>query len=226
MSYQKYLNSSKESSNSSSFPVGWVIDALQPQRISASMLQRDKYNLNEISHDSAISLVKRILSRGLTIKSLYLDTVGDCAKYRMKLEKIFGGQIEEIRVEKKADSLFPIVSAASIVAKVTRDNLLESWDFPENRNNPIRQVKRNFGSGYPADPNTVKWLEDNFDKLFGFPTIVRFSWSTCDRILEQKAYKVNWEIDSPMKKKSCFLNRNGITTSKPKVKEAKSSFLL
>ena len=33
--------------------------------------------------------------------------------------------------ESKADDTYPVVSAASIIAKVSRDNLLEQWDFVE-----------------------------------------------------------------------------------------------
>ena len=30
------------------------------------------------------------------------------------------------------------------------------------------------------------------DKVFGFPEIVRFSWSSCSRILDESAVPVNW----------------------------------
>jgi ribonuclease H2 subunit A len=51
--------------------------------------------------------------------------VGDPTKYEMKLMKKFPKL--KIKVSKKADSLFPCVSAASICAKVTRDMLLKNW---------------------------------------------------------------------------------------------------
>ena len=47
-----------------------------------------------------------------------MDTVGDPGKYQSKLQELFP-QLT-IEVTKKADSLFPIVSAASICAKVLK----------------------------------------------------------------------------------------------------------
>ena len=206
------------------FPVGWVLHALQPAAISASMLQQEKYNLNELSHDTAIALVERILAKGLVIQSLFVDTVGDAKKYEDKLRRVFTGRVEQIRVEKKADSLFPIVSAASIVAKVTRDRMLSEWKFAEFGSGECKSgvgtmPKRDFGSGYPSDPNTVKWLGENFDELFGFTTLIRFSWSTCERMLKEKGLKVQWKDDGTevvaeeKKRKGCFLRRNGIVLS-------------
>lgn len=52
----------------------------------------------------------------------------------------------KITVSKKADSLFPIVSAASICAKVTRDAALKHWKFTER---PDEDIDSNWGSGYP-----------------------------------------------------------------------------
>jgi ribonuclease H2 subunit A len=54
----------------------------------------------------------------------------------------------DITVAKKADSTYPIVSAASIVAKVTRDAILKNWTFAEpDLSGAISQA---FGSGYPS----------------------------------------------------------------------------
>lgn len=50
------------------------------------------------------------------VAKVYIDTVGDPEKYRVKLTEKFPGI--KFVVAKKADSLYPVVSGASIVAKV------------------------------------------------------------------------------------------------------------
>ena len=75
-----------------------------------------RYNLNQQSHDAAIGLVQKVLDRGVNLRYLYVDTVGDPERYQTKLEGLF--PMLNIIVAKKADSIYPIVSAASICAKV------------------------------------------------------------------------------------------------------------
>ncbi|KAK7110010.1 ribonuclease H2 subunit A-like [Littorina saxatilis] len=169
--------------------MGWMVDILSPGYISRSMLRRAKYNLNALSHDSAIGLVKRALERGVNVTEVYVDTVGDPTKYQDKLKGIFPSI--DITVAKKADSLYPIVSAASICAKVARDRAVKSWVFAEG----VEIEGNAYGSGYPGDPLTKKFLAGNIDPVFGFPDFVRFSWSTAALILEKEAAAVAWEDD-------------------------------
>jgi ribonuclease H2 subunit A len=73
---------------------------------------------------------------------------------------------------------------------VTRDAILENWEFVEQ----VDGISREFGSGYPSDPKTVEWLRESMDRVFGFPGIIRFSWSTCSKLLEERAVAVQWQV--------------------------------
>lgn len=35
-------------------------------------------------------------------------------------------------------------------------------------------------------------MEAHLDPVFGFPGIVRFSWQTCTRLLDERAIPVRW----------------------------------
>ena len=87
------------------------------------MYRRGKYNLNSMSHDTAIGLIQQALKAGVRVAEVYVDTVGPPEKYQAKLEAIFP-EIK-ITVAKKADSLYACVSAASICAKVARDRAIK-----------------------------------------------------------------------------------------------------
>ncbi|KAI8057880.1 ribonuclease H-like domain-containing protein [Syncephalis plumigaleata] len=169
--------------------IGWGVRVLSPQDLSQWMLRRNKYNLNSIAHDTTIQLLREALAANVNIKEVYIDTVGPPESYQAKLSQLFPHI--KITVAKKADSLYPIVSAASICAKVTRDAVIKQWTFDEPGADAI--ISREFGSGYSSDPNTVKWLNSHIDPVFGFPGIVRFSWATCERLLEEKASTIVWD---------------------------------
>jgi len=170
--------------------LGWAVTVLAPRYISTSMYRRGKYNLNTMSHDTAIGLIQGALDRGVKVAEVYVDTVGPPEKYEAKLSQIFPSI--KITVAKKADSLYPCVSAASICAKVARDQVLKAWKFPAGE-----EAEGPWGSGYPADPVTKKFLQDQLHPVFGFPSLVRFSWKTAEKIIEEKGVKVEWEEVEP-----------------------------
>lgn len=215
--------------NNSKLPFGWRVHILMPQDISAKMLQKQKYNLNEISHDTAISIIQHVISRGCNLKKIFVDTVGKAEVYQNKLKNIFPDI--EITVKEKADSLFPVVSAASICAKVTRDFILRRWKYEEpiiNLDSDLNGVGSStyglaFGSGYPGDPNTKKFLTNNFDEVFGFPSIVRFSWSTADNMIDNKGNKIEWYDDIETNDAKAMKRKTEFDRSKFKYPDIKMS---
>lgn len=81
----------------------------------------------------------------------------------------------DLIIEHKADSKYPIVSAASIVAKVTRDQQIES----------IKRKYGDFGSGYMSDPRTVKFLRELISREKRCPKFVRASWKPVKKLIEK-----------------------------------------
>lgn len=72
----------------------------------------------------------------------------------------------KVVAEHKAEDKFPIVAAASIVAKVERDSAIDK----------IRKDYKDVGSGYPSDPKTIAFLKRfTYENL---PDFVRHSWAT------------------------------------------------
>ncbi|XP_045769619.1 ribonuclease H2 subunit A [Maniola jurtina] len=177
--------------------VGWIAEVISPNYISNSMYRRAKHSLNEVSMNSAISLIQHVIEQGANITEVYVDTVGPPEKYQAKLSEIFPDI--KITVAKKADSIYPIVSAASIVAKVTRDHALKVWQFQEG----LQMDQTEYGSGYPGDPLTKKFIREQVDHVFGYPSLVRFSWSTAELVLQEKAAKCTFEeVEEDGKKKT------------------------
>lgn len=77
--------------------------------------------------------------------------------------------------EHHADEKYPVVSAASIIAKVTRDERIDE----------ISTVHGEFGSGYPSDPRTIDFLREWFRRNGSFPDFVRRSWKTIAMIEQE-----------------------------------------
>ncbi|KAK6454170.1 ribonuclease HII-domain-containing protein [Scheffersomyces xylosifermentans] len=172
--------------------VGWATTSMTARDISSGMLRSvlgvGNYNLNEQAHDTTIQLIKEVVAKGVNIKKVFVDTVGPPTTYQAKLQKIFPDI--QITVAKKADSIYPIVSTASVVAKVTRDANLRWY----NTNLSLLQGHK-LGSGYPSDPNTSKWLNSNVDKVFGWCYgFIRFSWQTSkDSLVKNGGVEVIYE---------------------------------
>jgi ribonuclease HII len=83
------------------------------------------------------------------------------------------------KVEHKADVNHPACSAASILAKVTRDMEIEKIK---------KQIGVDFGSGYPSDPVTKKFLQD-YGKKHKKDGIFRETWGTWQNFKTKKEQK-------------------------------------
>lgn len=143
----------------------------------------DSTNLNTLEAIKAGMIINKLLKETKTKEKV--EIIVDCPSVNTKAwtETLFNFIEEKDRVslscEHKADFNHPIVSAASIIAK-------------EEREDEVKKIKAeykiDFGSGYPSDPTTVAFLEKNV-KDPQFKDIIRFSWGTIRRMLEEKSGK-------------------------------------
>jgi ribonuclease H len=190
---------------------GWAVDVMSARDIGANMMKpAGTYNLNAQAMDATIALIQGVYKKGVNVKEIYIDTIGNPATYQKKLERIF--PTANVTVAKKADSLYPCVSAASVCAKVTRDAALEvlyeSYAAkPEEKSDDKEMTgtkveakiaeEESWGSGYPSDARCTSWLKRNMDPVFGWGSECRFSWGTAKDMLDSKgvAAKVDWPIE-------------------------------
>ncbi|KAI1127971.1 ribonuclease H2 subunit A [Nemania abortiva] len=182
---------------------GWAISSLSARDIGANMMRPAgaTYNLNAQAMDATAALIHGVLARGVNVREIYVDTIGQPAAYQRRLERVF--PTVRITVAKKADSLYPCVSAASVCAKVTRDAALEVLYEAWAQNNKGAGVEDQetedalfWGSGYPSDARCVAWLKQNMHPVFGWGPECRFSWGTAKDMLEAKGgVKVEWPAD-------------------------------
>jgi ribonuclease HII len=94
-----------------------------------------------------------------------------------KLQELMKTDIDlEFTAEHGADDTFPVVSAASIVAKSAREEHVEELQ---------RKYGYDFKSGYPHDKPTINFLEDFLEEKGELPSETRMSWSTAQRIVRE-----------------------------------------
>ncbi|HZW55088.1 MAG TPA: ribonuclease HII [Nitrososphaerales archaeon] len=79
---------------------------------------------------------------------------------------------QKIVSEHHADRNYAVVSAASIIAKVTRDAAVKR----------LQKEHGVFGSGYPSDPATIEFLKSFVDSSKSLPPFTRLSWATVIRL--------------------------------------------
>lgn len=130
----------------------------------------DSSNMNRLEYTVMCSLLE-LLSYSHMLKSsnslvkIYVDEVKGYGRLLEECAvRVYGGI--EVHVEPDADAKYPAVSAASIVAKVFRDNGIRA----------LKLIAGEIGSGYPSDPTSRRWLTTAYTSMPEPPVYVRRSW--------------------------------------------------
>lgn len=139
-----------------------IDEALESQELNLNKLEALKSALiiNELKPEKAI----------LDAPSVNTEAYENQVKFYLKNKDI------EFITENKADMNYIEVGAASILAKVTRDNEMEK----------LKKKYGEMGPGYPSNPITQAFLKQNWNK---HPEIFRKTWETYKKIAVAKSQK-------------------------------------
>lgn len=117
----------------------------------------------------------RIISQAKADR-VYLDAIVGTEKGIRRLcdhlKWCVGEGCPAIIAKNRADATYTVVGAASIIAKVRRDEVIEQ----------LRQRFGDFGSGYPSDEKTQRFLRECYERDKRFPDWVRHRWKTVTRM--------------------------------------------
>lgn len=147
-----------------------VVEA-QPKEIDEVVLHGGK--LRKLNFLEA-QLMAQVISE-LSPKEVYVDASDvNEQRYGETIREFLPAALRKIKVisEHHADRTYPVVSAASIIAKVRRDEAVEA----------LRREYGNFGSGYITDARTLNFLREWRRTHDEYPPIVRLSWKTIKEI--------------------------------------------
>lgn len=97
-------------------------------------------------------------------------------RFGQSIAKLLNYSPKKIISKHKADDLYPIVSASSIIAKDMRDKLIED----------LKKKYGDFGSGYTSDVRSTTFLREWIRKNKKAPPIARESWETTKKIISEE----------------------------------------
>ena len=131
-------------------------------------LLRDEMSLNRIEANLFATVIERLKPNTAYVDSADTDEerFGRIIRSELKFDV-------KIISQHKADETFPVVSAASIIAKVRRDAEVRMIE---------KEIGEPIGSGYPSDPATIAFIEKWINEKGNLPPHTRASWGTITKI--------------------------------------------
>lgn len=135
----------------------YAVSKLSPKEVDSYVL---KHKLNYLEATHMAKIIKK-----LQPAVSYVDSC-DVNSARFGAELTLLAATGKIKSFHHADSTFVIVSAASIIAKVTRDRAISKLNKDYD-----------LGSGYPSDTKTVSFVREWYARYGQVPNFVRKSWA-------------------------------------------------
>ncbi len=150
----------------------YKIIIIPPKEIDAA-LKSESLNLNWLEAIKSAEIINFLKPE----KAIVDCPSNNIPAYKNFLKEHLKNIKTELVVEHKADFKYAVVSAASIIAKVTRDNEIKKIQ---------KKIKEPIGSGYPSDPITIGFLEKNYNN---YQRIFRKEWVSWKNINKKKKQK-------------------------------------
>lgn len=136
---------------------------------------RQRYTLNVIEAKLFASVIEKLGP----CQTAYLDAAdSNEEEFGKQVLRELGnaGKPNQIISKHGADDLYPVVSAASILAKTTRDSLVKDIE---------KELGQTIGSGYPSDQVTINFLKGWYSEHGEMPPHTRMSWKTVGRLINE-----------------------------------------
>lgn len=130
-------------------------------KITPSIIDRsvNKNRLNELEGKYMAKVIKKLKPHLAYVDSCDVNP----RRFGILISKL--SEIKKVHSSHHADRQFPVVSAASILAKVNRDRAIEKL-----------RIDHQIGSGYPSDIKTMEFIKKYIESYGNSPLFVRKSW--------------------------------------------------
>lgn len=143
-------------------------EVLPPSEVDKFVKRRIKFKTLNYLEAKAIASILSDLNAEVS----YVDSCDiDPRRFARTILDLMGVK-RRLVVSHKADQIYTVVSAASIIAKVSRDRYIAK----------LSKEYGEIGSGYPSDPQTIEFLTRWVRKELDAPPFARRSWKTWLRI--------------------------------------------
>ena len=143
-------------------------------RVRTVIIPAERLEEKEDLNDTELRAMARLIAE-LKPDKIYLDVPAHprgVERFRRRLKELVGPG-PELFGENRAEQRWPVVAAASIVAKVKRDEEVSK----------LHKKYGDFGWGYPSERKVREFLERWYREHGDLPPCVRRRWKTVEKLL-------------------------------------------
>tara|TARA_Y100000310_G_scaffold265249_1_gene276174 strand:+ start:42 stop:737 length:696 start_codon:yes stop_codon:yes gene_type:complete len=150
------------------------VEVIEPCAIDASLRDVES-NLNWLEADSSARMASELKPSTIIVDCPSINVPAYTAYFKKKLDSKVADKAE-LLVMHKADEKYHVVGAASVVAKVVRDRIIDHLKD---------EVGIDFGSGYLGEAKTRNFLAEHFDNP-KCKHLFRKMWKPYQKLAEEK----------------------------------------